>query len=193
MSVSLSLTHGPLVFACSHCIQQILEAVLHCHQMGVVHRDLKVSRYEMRTHKLQSLFVFLSWWFPVWLLVMFFPFPCQYSEVLIKTLELIFTRKSWNISLKHKEPTSSLVPNGCAPVCFKEQRLLSVKSVVGCNDGNSCCAKFKCSGNSVWFYSYSLNCPSKSDAPWTHQLWYLVTRSKILCFTWSRCHLLSTF
>lgn len=55
VSGSLSLTHGPLVFACSHCIQQILEAVLHCHQMGVVHRDLKVSRLIMKTKQIQIL------------------------------------------------------------------------------------------------------------------------------------------
>lgn len=61
VSGSLSLTHGPLVFACSHCIQQILEAVLHCHQMGVVHRDLKVSRLTIKTWEIQIFFLsFLS-------------------------------------------------------------------------------------------------------------------------------------
>lgn len=77
VSGSLSLTHGPLVFACSHCIQQILEAVLHCHQMGVVHRDLKVSRLTIKTWEIQIFFFpfcpvashfmsYLSWFF----------FPC---------------------------------------------------------------------------------------------------------------------
>ena len=28
----------------SHCIQQILESVNHCHANGVVHRDLKVNK-----------------------------------------------------------------------------------------------------------------------------------------------------
>ena len=29
----------------SHCIQQILESVNHCHTNGIVHRDLKVRVY----------------------------------------------------------------------------------------------------------------------------------------------------
>ena len=31
----------------SHCIQQILESVNHCHMNGIVHRDLKVSQAAM--------------------------------------------------------------------------------------------------------------------------------------------------
>lgn len=58
VSGSLLLTYGPLVFACSHCIQQILEAVLHCHQMGVVHRDLKVSGITMKARRIQIFFFF---------------------------------------------------------------------------------------------------------------------------------------
>ena len=28
----------------SHCIQQILESVSHCHDKGIIHRDIKVRR-----------------------------------------------------------------------------------------------------------------------------------------------------
>lgn len=36
---SISFLHFPTL---SHCIQQILESVHHCHVNGIVHRDLKV-------------------------------------------------------------------------------------------------------------------------------------------------------
>lgn len=57
---NLSLTR--CLFACSHCIQQILEAVLHCHQMGVVHRDLKVSTVDVQASfaDLQMKFILFS-------------------------------------------------------------------------------------------------------------------------------------
>ena len=34
-----------LVVCCSNCMQQILESVDYCHQMSIVHRDLKVSQF----------------------------------------------------------------------------------------------------------------------------------------------------
>lgn len=37
----------------SHCIQQILESVNHCHINGIVHRDLKVSKWQQLTAKRQ--------------------------------------------------------------------------------------------------------------------------------------------
>ena len=37
------LSPPPLSYAShSHCIQQIFEAVQHCHHMGIIHRDIKV-------------------------------------------------------------------------------------------------------------------------------------------------------
>lgn len=37
------LQHPSALCLHSHCIQQILESVSHCHLNGIVHRDLKVS------------------------------------------------------------------------------------------------------------------------------------------------------
>ena len=39
----------------SHCIQQILESVHHCHHNGVVHRDLKVYYLTVRNYLIHEL------------------------------------------------------------------------------------------------------------------------------------------
>ena len=38
----------------SHCIQQILDAVRHCHENHIVHRDLKVNIYFLQTTNLND-------------------------------------------------------------------------------------------------------------------------------------------
>ena len=46
--VSVSFVHRQCCFSnFSHCMQQILESVNYCHQMSIVHRDLKVGERHM--------------------------------------------------------------------------------------------------------------------------------------------------
>lgn len=83
----------------SHCIQQILESVNHCHQNGVVHRDLKVSNYTQK--KKNELLRIIK------LTNLFWPFDADQS-----------THPSWFIlsrwSVKGRKPSSckcSWTPN----------------------------------------------------------------------------------
>lgn len=50
----------PVILFCvsSHCMQQILESVNYCHQMGIVHRDLKVGELVSDGQNRSALFSF---------------------------------------------------------------------------------------------------------------------------------------
>ena len=51
----------------SHCIQQILESVNHCHMNGVVHRDLKVNKkIEIKVAQGTCLELFYLQWLLIW-------------------------------------------------------------------------------------------------------------------------------
>lgn len=74
------------LYLCSHCIQQILESVNHCHLNGIVHRDLKVS-------------IWSPWiWIKKFLWFCFFP-PGERAEVggaLKMVFKMPFPAFSWN-------------------------------------------------------------------------------------------------
>ena len=50
----------------SHCIQQILESVNHCHMNGVVHRDLKVKKVKKGDKSDTCLELFYPQWVFIW-------------------------------------------------------------------------------------------------------------------------------
>lgn len=68
--LAVSLSH-------SHCIQQILESVNHCHLNGIVHRDLKVSMTGSNLFE-QT----INCWFPLWTPPLLTPDPSKHSYTL---------------------------------------------------------------------------------------------------------------